>query len=110
MRPAPLPCVKTAALRRACTCILRICCPKLRLCQHAAGDRRFTSTNTPEKSSRSEEAFRTLPLYAVTVKVVENRGRDVAAFLCDLAPQIREYDYACFMHDKKAIQNAKPEG
>lgn len=36
--------------------------------------------------------------------MVENRGRDVAAFLCDLAPQIREYDYACFMHDKKAIQ------
>lgn len=28
----------------------------------------------------------------------------MAAFLCDLAPQIREYDYACFMHDKKAIQ------
>ena len=64
----------------------------------------FISTNTPEKKQQIEEAFRTLPLYAVTVKVVENRGRDVAAFLCDLAPQIREYDYACFMHDKKAIQ------
>lgn len=36
--------------------------------------------------------------------VVENQGRDVAAFLCDLAPQLREYDYACFMHDKKAVQ------
>ena len=64
----------------------------------------FISTNTPEKKQQIEEAFRTLPLHAVTVKVVENRGRDVAAFLCDLAPQIREYDYACFMHDKKAIQ------
>ena len=64
----------------------------------------FISTNTPEKKQQIEEAFRTLPLHAVTVKVVENRARDVAAFLCDLAPQIREYDYACFMHDKKAIQ------
>ena len=64
----------------------------------------FISTNTPEKKQQIEEAFRTLPLHAVTVKVVENRGRDAAAFLCDLAPQIREYDYACFMHDKKAIQ------
>lgn len=64
----------------------------------------FISTNTPEKKQQIEEVFRTLPLHAVTVKVVENRGRDVAAFLCDLAPRIREYDYACFMHDKKAIQ------
>ena len=40
----------------------------------------------------------------MTVVVVENRGRDVAAFLCDLAPYLQGYDYACFMHDKKAIQ------
>ena len=38
----------------------------------------FISTNTPEKKQQIEEAFRTLPLHAVTVKVVENRGRDVA--------------------------------
>ena len=51
-----------------------------------------------------EKAFAALPLHSVTVQVVENRGRDVGAFLCDLAPQLRGYDYACFMHDKKAIQ------
>ena len=64
----------------------------------------FISTNEPGKKERIEKAFAALPLHSVTVQVVENRGRDVGAFLCDLAPQLRGYDYACFMHDKKAIQ------
>ena len=51
-----------------------------------------------------EAAFADLNVRSVTVTVVENQGRDVGAFLCDLAPQLRDYDYACFMHDKKAIQ------
>ena len=64
----------------------------------------FISTNEPGKKEQIEKAFAALPLHSVTVQVVENRGRDVGAFLCDLAPQLRGYDYACFMHDKKAIQ------
>ena len=64
----------------------------------------FISTNEPGKKEKIEKAFAALPLHSVTVQVVENRGRDVGAFLCDLAPQLRGYDYACFMHDKKAIQ------
>lgn len=64
----------------------------------------FISTNSEEKKRRIEQAFAPLALHSVTVLVVENRGRDVAAFLCDLAPHLRGYDYACFMHDKKAIQ------
>lgn len=64
----------------------------------------FISTDSAEKQAQIETAFAALPLHSVTVQVVENRGRDVAAFLCDLAPRLRDYDYACFMHDKKAIQ------
>lgn len=64
----------------------------------------FVSTNTEEKKAAIEACFADLPVHSVTVKVVENRGRDVAAFLCDLAPELKGYDYACFMHDKKAIQ------
>lgn len=64
----------------------------------------FISTDSEEKKQQIRRAFAALPLHSVTVLVVENRGRDVAAFLCDLAPLLRRYDYACFMHDKKAIQ------
>lgn len=64
----------------------------------------FISTNSEDKKAQIEKAFAGRNLHRVTVRVVENRGRDVAAFLCDLAPELRAYDYACFMHDKKAIQ------
>lgn len=64
----------------------------------------FISTDSADKKARIEAAFAALPLRSVTVLTVENCGRDVAAFLCDLAPQLRGYDYACFMHDKKAVQ------
>ncbi|MCI6175015.1 rhamnan synthesis F family protein [bacterium] len=64
----------------------------------------FVSTDSEEKKEQIEKAFAALPVHSVQVTVVENRGRDVAALLCDLAPQLRGYDYACFMHDKKAIQ------
>ena len=64
----------------------------------------FISTDTEEKKAAIQAAFAPLALHSVTVLVVENRGRDVAAFLCDLAPRLAGYDYACFMHDKKAVQ------
>ena len=64
----------------------------------------FISTNSEEKKRQIEAAFAQCNLHSVQVFVVENRGRDVAAFLCDLATHLRGYDYACFMHDKKAIQ------
>lgn len=31
----------------------------------------------------------------------ENRGRDLSALLVTFSPYIREYDYLCFLHDKK---------
>ena len=64
----------------------------------------FISTDTEEKKAAIQQAFAGLAVRSVQVTVVENRGRDVAAFLCDLAPQLQGFDYACFMHDKKAVQ------
>lgn len=64
----------------------------------------FISTNTEEKRLQIQQAFAELGMRSVTVLTVENQGRDVGAFLCDLAPLLKGYDYACFMHDKKAVQ------
>ena len=35
---------------------------------------------------------------------IENRGRDVSALLVGAAPYVNDYDFVCFMHDKKVTQ------
>jgi rhamnosyltransferase len=41
---------------------------------------------------------------AVEIIVIQNIGRDVSAFLVGCKPYIFNYDYVCFIHDKKAKQ------
>jgi rhamnosyltransferase len=41
---------------------------------------------------------------AVEIVVVQNIGRDVSALLVGCKPYIYDYDYVCFIHDKKAKQ------
>ena len=62
----------------------------------------FISTSSADKKPQIEKAFADLN--------VAQRHRDRGGepgprrrrrSLCDLAPQLRDYDYACFMHDKK---------
>ena len=38
------------------------------------------------------------------VLLIENRGRDVSSLLVACAPFVNNYDYVCFMHDKKTTQ------
>lgn len=40
----------------------------------------------------------------IEVIVIKNRGRDVSALLVGCAPYVSDYDYVCFMHDKKTTQ------
>lgn len=40
----------------------------------------------------------------IKIVVIENRGRDVSALLVGCAPYVKDYDYVCFMHDKKTTQ------
>lgn len=54
-----------------------------------------------------EKAFSVLP-NKVEVIVIQNRGRDVSALLVATKKFIMDYDYVCFMHDKKVTQ-LKPE-
>lgn len=45
-----------------------------------------------------------LPMLAKTVvKVVENRGRDIAPFLVDFASEVAGFDYICKIHTKKSL-------
>lgn len=51
----------------------------------------------------AEKIFSVLP-NKVDVMVIQNRGRDVSALLVATKKFIMNYDYVCFMHDKKVVQ------
>lgn len=40
----------------------------------------------------------------ICIKKIENRGRDVSALLVGAKDIVMNYDYVCFMHDKKTAQ------
>lgn len=63
----------------------------------------FITTNSEEKKKKIEEKFSTLK-NKIDIKVIENRGRDVSAFLIPNSEEILKYDIACFAHDKKTKQ------
>ena len=51
-----------------------------------------------------EEKFLKGPWNDVKIIMIENIGRDVSALLVGAAPYLQDYDYVCFMHDKKVTQ------
>jgi lipopolysaccharide biosynthesis protein len=63
----------------------------------------FITTDEENKKIKIENKFSKLK-NKVDVKVIENRGRDVSAFLVPNREEILKYDIACFAHDKKTKQ------
>lgn len=52
----------------------------------------------------AEKQFADLPCRSCKVLLIPNRGRDVGSVLVAVNPEILEYDYVCFAHDKKVTQ------
>lgn len=50
------------------------------------------------------EATKDLKVNNVIVLKIDNKGRDVSSLLVACAPYVYNYDYVCFMHDKKTTQ------
>lgn len=67
----------------------------------------FVTTGSERKKKLIEETFSVLP-NKVEVILIQNRGRDVSALLVATKKFIMNYDYVCFVHDKKVTQ-LKPE-
>lgn len=63
------------------------------------------TTDTKEKQKYLQDTFQSLGS-RVKITLVQNRGRDVGALLIGLRKYIDQYDYICFMHDKKSDHNA----
>lgn len=64
----------------------------------------YVTTNASSKKAKIESVFAKGPWKNVQVIQIENRGRDVSALLVATKEFIYDYDYVCFMHDKKVGQ------
>ncbi len=64
----------------------------------------YISTNTEEKREAIEARFASVPVRKVEVRVLNNRGRDVSSLLVGLRDVVPNYEYLCFVHDKKSGQ------
>ena len=63
----------------------------------------FITTDKESKKIKIENKFSELK-NKIDIKIIENRGRDVSAFLVPNREEILKYDIACFAHDKKTKQ------
>lgn len=61
---------------------------------------------TPKEETRLlvEDKVKSLNFKNIKVIKIDNKGRDVSALLVGCAPYIYDYDYVCFVHDKKTTQ------
>lgn len=64
----------------------------------------YLTTESQEKKTKLEELF--IPVFGERLKViiVEKRGRELSALLISCKDIPRNYDYFCFIHDKKSSQ------
>ncbi len=64
----------------------------------------YITTHSVEKKQIILETFKNLPCNHLEVRVIRNRGRDVGSLLVGVKDVIQNYDYVCFVHDKKTAQ------
>lgn len=64
----------------------------------------YITTDTLEKKKEIETCFKEYPCNKLEVRLIENRGRDVSSLLTGVKDVIMNYDYVCFVHDKKSAQ------
>ncbi len=62
----------------------------------------YVTTNTDEKCNEIERILKPLLGDRLTVLNCGNRGRDVAALIVTCRKYLMNYDYLCFVHDKKS--------
>ena len=64
----------------------------------------YIITSSDEMSKSCQKAFSKFPCKKVFIRQMENRGRDVAAYLVAARSVFYDYDYVCCVHDKKSPQ------
>lgn len=63
-----------------------------------------TDSKAAKKIIENEIQTQDLNFADIRIVEIENRGRDVSALLVAAAPYLQNYEYVCFVHDKKVKQ------
>ena len=61
----------------------------------------IVTTDTEEKKNEIIKTFEENGISNLIVRIVENRGRDVSSKLVGIKDIVMNYEYICFIHDKK---------
>ena len=64
----------------------------------------YITTSTGQNKTAIEAAFAGLTKGKLEVRVTPNRGRNLASLLVEFRSVVPDYDYICFVHDKKVGQ------
>lgn len=64
----------------------------------------YIITCNSQMTDLCKKKFTKFPCHKLSVRQMENRGRDVAAYLVAAKDIFYKYDYICCMHDKKSPQ------
>ena len=67
----------------------------------------FVTTDTQQKAVRFERIFEGYKFGKVTVRVVPNRGRDIAPKLLGFREAYDEYEFVLHVHSKKSVHNSR---
>jgi predicted HAD superfamily hydrolase len=66
----------------------------------------FISVVDKEGQTTCKRAFaKLINCRKLTVRIVENRGRDIAPLFCAFGEELAKYDYVCHLHSKKSHYN-----
>ncbi len=68
----------------------------------------YIAVSSEESKREVEKSFSEIVTGKLTVRVTQNRGRDLGTLLIEFKDVVPDYDYICFAHDKKAGQ-VKPQ-
>lgn len=63
----------------------------------------FITTSRQKRKKILKTFSKNLPDLSISVKAVENRGTDIAPFICVFGKKIMSYDVACKIHGKKSL-------
>lgn len=64
----------------------------------------YITTDNEKKLEHIKEVFKDLKCNKLVIKLRENKGRDLSTLIVSFRKEALEYDYVCYMHDKKVKQ------
>ncbi|MFA6358538.1 MAG: rhamnan synthesis F family protein [Candidatus Omnitrophota bacterium] len=68
----------------------------------------FISVTSDENKKIILEKLKTMPrVEHVEIRVVQNRGRDIAPFLVEFGSSLKNFDYICHIHTKKSLYSGE---